>query len=364
MKVLFLANIPSPYRVDFFNEFGKLVELTVVFEGRKATDRDDKWISAEARNYNEVFLDGIRVASDKFFSPKVIKLLKDKWDSIIVGVYATPTAMLAIEYMRIKKIPFLISSDGGLVRSDKGITSRIKRHFISLASGWLSSGEMTNEYLVHYGADVDKCYVYPFTSLMKKDIDSGYTRFNEGKKGIRNRLGLREDKTIALYVGQIIYRKGIDVLLEAAEKTPEVEYLIVGGEVESWLKYDEFGIHSNVKFTGFKGKTELLDYYQACDMFVFPTREDIWGLVIGEAMAFGLPVISTDKCVAAMELVENGENGYIVPSEDSVELSKAVKNVIINNKQGKMSARSLEIIKDYSIENMAAVHKRILDSIN
>lgn len=43
MKVLFMANIPSPYRVDFFNELGKYCDLTVTFEGRTATDRDEKW---------------------------------------------------------------------------------------------------------------------------------------------------------------------------------------------------------------------------------------------------------------------------------------------------------------------------------
>ena len=50
-------------------------------------------------------------------------------------------------------------------------------------------------------------------------------------------------------------------------------------------------------------------YYQAADMLVFPTREDIWGLVINEAMANGLPTVSTDKCVAALEMIKQGENG-------------------------------------------------------
>ena len=49
MKVLFMANIPSPYRVDFFNELGKYCDLTVTFEGRTATDRDEKWRAAESK---------------------------------------------------------------------------------------------------------------------------------------------------------------------------------------------------------------------------------------------------------------------------------------------------------------------------
>ena len=58
MKVLFLTNIPSPYRVDFFNELGKLCELTVLFEREKATDRE--WDSNNNINYEAIYLKGIK----------------------------------------------------------------------------------------------------------------------------------------------------------------------------------------------------------------------------------------------------------------------------------------------------------------
>ena len=56
MKILWLTNIPSPYRVDFFNELGKLCELTVLFEKKAASDRDDSWKNFEAKNFTPVFL--------------------------------------------------------------------------------------------------------------------------------------------------------------------------------------------------------------------------------------------------------------------------------------------------------------------
>ena len=62
----------------------------------------------------------------------------------------------------------------------------------------------------------------------------------------------------------------------------------------------------------------------AADVFVMPTREDIWGLVINEAMAYGLPVVSTDKCIAALELVKNGRNGYIIPPNQPKEIAQKV----------------------------------------
>ena len=91
----------------------------------------------------------------------------------------------------------------------------------------------------------------------------------------------------------------------------------------------EYGL-SNVYFEGFKNKDELKDYYRAADLFCLQTRGDVWGLVINEAMAEGLPVITTDKCVAGLELVENGINGYVVPVEDEEKLSKKITEIMQN----------------------------------
>ena len=73
---------------------------------------------------------------------------------------------------------------------------------------------------------------------------------------------------------------------------------------------------NNVHFIDFKNKDTLKEYYHVADVFVLPTREDIWGLVINEALAYGLPVITTDKCMAGLEMIENGKNGYIIPVND------------------------------------------------
>lgn len=170
MKVLFMANIPSPYRVDFFNEFGKYCDLNVAFEGKIATDRNEKWKLEKFKNFKAYFMNGIRVKNDQFMCFEIIKVIKKGFDQIIVGGYSTPTAMLAIEYMRLHKIPFWIEADGGLISQDSALKYKVKRHFISAASGWFSSGKMTTEYLVHYGADESKVYVYPFTSLREQDI--------------------------------------------------------------------------------------------------------------------------------------------------------------------------------------------------
>ena len=85
----------------------------------------------------------------------------------------------------------------------------------------------------------------------------------------------------------------------------------------------------NINFLEFEKKEVLYKYYKAADLFILPTREDIWGLVINEAMAHGLPVITTKKCVAGMELVIKGVNGEIVEVEDFTEMRLAIEYYIV-----------------------------------
>ena len=360
MKVLFLANIPSPYRVDFFNELGKNCDLTVAFEGKTATDRDVKWRAQEYRNFKAIYLRGIRTKSDQFLCVEILSVIKFGFDQIVLGGYSTPTAMLAIEYMRVNHIPFWMEADGGLISNDSRIKYRIKHHFISAASGWFSSGKMTTEYLVHYGANSQKVYLYPFTSVFEKDIIIAPSSIVY-KKRLREKLRF-EGRVIAITVGQFIPRKGFDILLKAwTECASDCHLYIVGGEpTPEYLEIRERLCLTNVHFIGFVGKTQLAEYYQAADLFIIPTREDIWGLVVNEAMANGLPIISTDKCVAGLELVDE-KNGWIVQANSISSLKKAINSALCDTvRLSNMGKESIEKIKQYTIEQMAKRHFEVL----
>ena len=368
MNVLFLANIPSPYRVEFFNELGKKCKLTVTFEGKTATDRNKEWKSDNAKNYKEIYLKGKRISHDSFFCPGIIGVLKKPWDKIIIGVYSTPTSILAIEYMRLRKQKFYIEADGGIIQQDNFLKYRIKHHFISSASGWLSSGKGTTEYLVHYGADRDRCWLYPFTSLSRSDLRCD-DQMRRDKKLYRDRIGVKEEKMI-LSVGSFTYdrkyglRKGFHVLMHVAEKiNRDIGIYIVGDEpIEEFLVLKKKKGLEHVHFIGFKTKDELKTYYAAADLFVLMTRYDIWGLVINEAMSFGLPIITTDKCVAGLELVKENDNGYIVPVDDDQMLVQKIM-CIIDDKEKiiNFGRKSREFIQRYHIENMAEAHINILE---
>ena len=171
------------------------------------------------------------------------------------------------------------------------------------------------------------------------------------------------EKHMVLAIGQMIHRKGFDVLLHATKDLdPDTGIYFVGGEAkEEYITLTkELGLQS-VHFLGFQKKDVLAKYYKASDVFVLPTREDIWGLVINEAMAYGLPTITTDRCVAGLELIEDGINGYVVPVEDAAALAEKIKAVLASDLEA-MGKAALEKVRPYTLENMAKTHAEIFES--
>ena len=360
-RILFITNYPSPYRVCFFDELAKYMDVTVLFSDRieDKKHRDADWfISGEGR-FHAVQLEK-RVASvgGRDLCLDVTKWLKQKWDAIVVCGYAYPTTVLAMLYMRLHRIPFYMEVDGGLIREGSGPKYWFKRLLVSQASAWISSGCYTTKYLMHYGAREDRMHLYPFTSLWEKEIPACVPTEAE-KQAIREELGMTRKK-IVLYVGRFDPKKGMDDLLRVSGKLDqEAGIYFVGGEpTEEHLAFCLENGLDNVCFVGFKKKEELAQYYKAADLLVLPTKSDVWGLVINEAMAFGLPVVTTDRCVAGMELVEPGVNGYLVPIDDDQALVSAVNTVLAEDYRA-MGRDSLEKIRPYTIENMAKSHVEI-----
>lgn len=362
LKVLFITNVPSPYRVDFFNELGKYLNLTVAFEKSTSDERDGSWKNYTFENFEGIILKGIKINSDTAICPGIIDFLKHhKFDHVICANFTSPTGMLAVQYMRKRGINYYLECDGGFAKNGKGVKEGIKRYFITGANGYFSTGATCDEYFITYGADAEKIIRYPFTSVREKDLPINIPE-RARKDELREKLGMKEEK-VALAVGQFIPRKGFDILLKAVSNLPEeVGIYFVGGEPteEYLLLQNENGLN-NVHFVGYKSKTILNEYYYASDVFVLPTREDIWGLVIEEAMAHGLPIISTNRCAAALELVKNDVNGYVVPVEDVDAVSEKIIEVITNpEKQKAFGKKSLNIMRSYTIEAMVQKHMEIL----
>lgn len=363
LKILFITDIPSPYRVDFFNELNQYCNLTVIFERKYSGTREITWIKNKGFKFKGVFLNN---SQKRKFSIKQIKkiLNTEKFDLIIIGCYSTIIGIRTIMYLKRKKINFVISADGGMIKNDeRKIMYNLKKYLIGSAKYWLSTGKNTNEYLKYYGAKESGIYLYPFSSIKDSYIQN---KLNKSEiKALKKENNIKEEKII-LSVGRFIFRKGFDVLINVMKNLDKnIGLYIVGGNpTEEYMKIVEENKLNNVHFIEFKNQEELENYYRVADVFAFPTRGDIWGLVINEAMAKGLPIITTNKCVAGLELIEDGKNGFIVPVDNIEELKNAIEKIISDEKlQETMSKSNIEKIKKYTIENMAKVHVEIFEKI-
>lgn len=362
MRVLWITNVPSPYRVDFFNELGKSCDLTVVFEKRTSDERDKSWLDYKFENFNGIFLNGKSINTDTAICPGVVKYVKDKgYDHIVVTNISSPTGIIAIAYMRANHIPYWIEGDGGFAKADRGIKHKLKTFMITGAKGYFSTSKSHDEYYLSYGADPQRIHRYPFTSIKKEDILKADLLTDSDKKTLRKQLKMNEPNII-LSVGRFSYEKGygkgFDLLMETAEMLgKDYGVYIVGDEPTDEFKgwKDEHNL-LNVHFVPFLRKNELAKYYAAADCMVLLTRGESWGLVINEAMVYGLPIITTPQCVAGTELVEDGVNGFIVSINDIDDITNKIKRSMKPEYKSLLGQASYEKIKDFTIEKMAQTH--------
>lgn len=364
MKVLYLTNIPSPYRVNYYNELGKSCELTVLFELEESTERDKSWKNYNFQNFTGIIMKGKRINLDTAFCPSVVKYLKkERYDFIIVTNLASPTGILAAAWMKLHHIPYYYEGDGGVSGKNYGIKAELKKFIIGSARLCFSTTKSFDEYCMTYGAPKENIRRYPFTSIFEDDV-LDHLPDKEEKISLKSKLKIKE-KNIILSVGRMIHLKGYDVLLNAFAEVEDDAWgiYIIGGKAT-----DEFqnivAAHGlkNVHFMDFILPQELQNYYRAADLFVLPTRYDPWGLVINEAMAKGLPVITTYACGAGTEMVVQHENGYLYDAEDIAGLSKDLVTLMQDeNLRQRMGQKGLEIAKKYTIEKMAEAHYRVLE---
>lgn len=353
LKVLIMSNIPSPYRVNFYNELGKRCDLTVLFETDSSTERDASWKKFEFTNFNGRILKGIRTGMDSAFCPEIVHYLNKQYDVILVGGVASLTPQLAVTVLRSRKIPYLYEGDGGIVSKTTGWKAWLKRRVLKYAKYCMSTTDDFDKYCIAYGAEKQNLRRYPFTSIYKKDVLQEPLS-DIGKLSLRRELGITAAHMI-VSVGRPVKIKGFDLLQEAFAELPgKWELYIIGGESAE----DRGRIH----FIPFQEWNKLKKYYCAADYFVLPTRYDPWGLVVNEAMACGLPVITTYQCGAGTELVKEGQNGYLYDAEDVGALrDKMIKLCRDTELRKNMGNKSLNVIADYTIEKMADRYLEILE---
>jgi len=164
-----------------------------------------------------------------------------------------------------------------------------------------------------------------------------------------------------LFSGALIHRKGVDLLaaafVELAREFANVRLKVIGdGELREELEQTLRPVRERVEFVGFRDWDQLPDAYASADVLCVPSRYDGWGLVVPEGLASGLPVIATDRMGAALEFVETGRNGWLIPAGDQKALIDAMCEAagLSASELEQMGRHARESVSAHTLENGAA----------
>ena len=254
---------------------------------------------------------------------------------VIDAHFAYPDGYAASLLSRWLKVPYTVTLRGTETRHlvDPALAGLVLRALDQAASVF-SVSESLRDLLVSHGANPQKIEV------VGNGIDASL--FSPQDRGAcRTALGLPENAKVLVSVGGLVPRKGfhrvIEVLPELRKTFPDLVYLIVGGGSAEGDKRRELGeqvrrlkLEDCVRFLGFRAPDELPAILSAADVFVLATSNEGWANVFLEAMACGLPVVTTD--VGGNREVVCDENlGTVVPFADSTALSAALSESLRRN---------------------------------
>lgn len=145
------------------------MRFTMLFEERGASTRDASWFEGVcAKNYSEVFLpDG----DNPIVSRSMLDQIAQGWSLVLVGCYNSLRQMTAIEYMKRRKIPYVINSDGLVFNNGNAVKRAIRRHVLVGADSYLIAGETCVPSLARLAGPASKIVPYPLTSLTSRRVN-------------------------------------------------------------------------------------------------------------------------------------------------------------------------------------------------
>lgn len=345
MKVCWLTTSPAPYTINLFNEIGKRIDLSIVLYDEVEKNRNAEWVLNKSK-----FFKLYKIENNY---KKIIDRLAQDNDVLIDGFYLSKYGYYAVNIFRKYNKKIVMVADGGVPRNRGLIINNIMSYLMNRHDYFFSSSEVTDKYFKYYKVDTSKIYHYKFTSLFEKDIDENM-KLVSSKQELRNKLGF--DKFVLLSVGRPIRIKGFDILLNAyikTELTHKIDLYIVGGKPQNDIKkiVDDNKLE-NVHFVDVMSSEQLREYYAASDASIICSRGDVWGLVINEALSYGLPTISSNMTMAGVHFGQLGNNPIVCGLNEIEGYSKAIKDIYEDkNLRISMSKQAFNVIKEYTIEN-------------
>ncbi len=373
---LLLNNVPAPYFDPLFEKLGEESgwRLTVCYSSD--WNKDVGWADrplAERPTHRMVILDqqhpalksklGSSLAA-AFALAKI--LMKERPDYLICYGYTLAPQMTLLLWEMMTDTPFAFIVDANYYNdTTAGLKRLVKGAWLRLltrrAATLIAIGTANRRFWESYGAKADKLFEARFA------VDNGfYERARAERKAeaaqLRSQLGLT-GKTVFLFVGRLVRRKNVDLIIRAARQLNDDRIaVVIAGSGEEKLALEELADgNPRIVFAGNAPPDELPLYYAISDVLVLPATQEPWGLVINEAMASGLAVIAHRHCGAALDLVAT-DNGVALETFSVDELARAMRLITDDRPLlHSMQARSQAKIKGWSI---AAAARGIIRAVD
>lgn len=360
MKVLFVFNHPAPYKVRLFNELCKDIDLDVIFERKSASDRPKDFYNCNRYDFNVKFLKKGAFSKENSNTKELKEYIANnysQYDLIIMNGYSTITEIRAILYMKKHKIPFVLYVNGGVIRKEGFFKKKFKSMLIKAAYHYFSPCEEANKYLEYYGAKPSQISNYVYSTFYDREvIDEPLSE--EDKNLLRFKFNLPKGK-LFVSAGQFIPRKNnLQTIMEFIGRKDKLLLIGQGPEKSLYEQVIKDNGIENIILRDFVPKDELFKIMKCCDAFITLSKEDIFGHTTNEAMACGLPVISSNKVVASLHLIRNGYNGFIVDLDDE----KRIQNVL-STVSYEMSECAIKTAKKNTIEAGAKAHVKMFKEL-
>lgn len=315
-RVLVLSIVPSPYQRDLLAALAARPEIDLQVVYAEAASPDSPWPKKDLAPY-EAVLPGFYLSwgGSRFIINRTVPSLDD-FDCLVLNGYITLPAQRLLR--RRRKIPTLFWAEK-MVAGSTGLKGKVQR--------WLAKPleQLDGIVAIGRGAVEDYQRRYPGKPVHWLPYYCGIGEFGE------NIPQRPRDPMKILFCGQMIERKGVDLLLEAFQRlAPETNarLLLVGREAElpQMLEKVRAEVRERIDFAGFQAPEKLPEFYREADLFVLPSRYDGWGVVVNQALGAGLPMICSDAVGAARDLVEEGVNGSVFPAGDVDALTEVLRH--------------------------------------
>lgn len=223
----------------------------------------------------------------------------------------------------------------------------LRRLIVRFTEAFITNNHDGKDYLVQMlGVSLDRVFVQPFMVPDPKTLSQNLTALPPTPRSA----------PVFLYVGRVEQRKGLHRLLEACailQQQGHTHYKlqIIGtgdqrDELDAFIRQN--GLGAVVEWLGWVDYGRLGDFFAAADVFVFPTLEDTWGMVVLEAMAFGKPILCS-KWAGAHELITPGENGYVFDPHAPDQLAAIMQRLMHDPASiPRMGQRSQELMRHHT----------------